>query len=412
MPKLRRRLPASGSVTAAAGGREAAAPSSGGAVAHVYVHAPFCARRCFYCDFAVSVRRSADPEEWVDAVRLELRLLEGTGVVELASALKTFYVGGGTPSLLGPGAMSLLARALGGDRLRSPGLEWTAEANPESLTPEIATAWRQAGVNRLSLGVQSFQESVLTWMGRLHGAEGARDSVARARDAGIENLSVDLIFGLPDTLRRDWVSELEAASSLEVPHISLYGLTAERGTPLGRGVANGTIRMADDESYRGEYLEAHRRLTAAGYRHYEISNFARPGFESRHNQAYWSGVPYLGLGNSAHSFFPPVRRGNLRDWSAYLEAVSSGQLPLEGEDHPGEAGARIERLWLALRTDAGMGREALHTSAARKLVRSWDERGLVHRDPDRVRMTVEGWLVLDSLVLELDRSLEGAGPGG
>ncbi len=383
-----------------------------GSVFHLYVHAPFCARRCFYCDFAVDVRRSPDPREWAETIRRERELVEGLGGLELAPSLQTLYVGGGTPSLLGPDAMTLLAGAVGEGRLQDGTLEWTAEANPESLTTEVIEGWRRAGVGRLSLGVQSFQEPVLRWMGRLHGAQGAREAVERAQAAGLRNLSVDLIFGLPEILRRDWRSDLEAAIALDVPHVSLYGLTAESGTPLGRGVAGGAIRMADDERYREEYLEAHERLEGAGYRHYEVSNFARPGFESRHNQAYWRSVPYLGLGNSAHSFIPPVRRGNLGDWGEYLRAVTSGRLPWAEEDCPDSAGLRMERLWLELRTEAGMARSGLETDSARETVRRWEKRGLIHSDPERVRMTVEGWLILDSLVLELDRALEGLRPGG
>lgn len=386
-------------------------PDAAVQIRHAYVHAPFCARRCFYCDFAVDVRRSADPREWAEAIRRELELVENTGEAKLAPSLETLYVGGGTPSILGPTAMALLAGAVGEDRLRDPGLEWTAEANPESLTPEVARDWRRSGVGRLSLGVQSFQEPVLRWMGRLHGPEGARGAVAGARAAGIDNLSVDLIFGLPDALERDWRSELDAVVALDVPHVSLYGLTAEPGTPLGRGVSEGTIRMVGEERYRSEYLEAHERLKTAGYRHYEVSNFARPGFESRHNRAYWTGVPYLGLGNSAHSFVPPVRRGNLRGWGEYLEAVSSGRVPWVDEDRPDDAGLRLERVWLELRTDAGLARSSLGSEAAGKAVDRWERAGLIHRDPERVRMTAEGWLVLDSLVLELDRALEDARVG-
>ena len=200
--------------------------------------------------------------------------------------------------------------------------------------------------------------------------------------------------------------------ALDVPHVSLYGLTAESGTPLGRGVVEGRIHLADEERYREEYLEAHERLRAEGYRHYEVSNFARPGCESRHNRAYWSGAPYLGLGNSAHSFLPPLRRGNLRDWSAYLEAVSSGRLPVQEEDVPDADGRRLERIWLELRTDEGMARAALTNGEARAAVGRWVERGLARPDPRRVRFTAEGWLVLDALVLELDGVLKEATPGG
>lgn len=407
----RRGLRATGGVIPdAVAGREMQPRERG--VTHLYVHAPFCARRCFYCDFAVDVRRAPDPGEWARAIRRERELVESLGGVRLASSLATLYVGGGTPSLLGPEAMGLLADAVGPERLEDPELEWTAEANPESLTGEVARHWRAAGVRRLSLGVQSFQDPALRWMGRLHGAEGAREAVGRARAAGIANLSVDLIFGLPDVVARDWTADLEAALALDVPHISLYGLTAEPETPLGRGVTQGRIRMAGEERYREEYLEAHERLRAEGYRHYEVSNFARPGFESRHNRAYWNGAPYLGLGNSAHSYLPPVRRGNLRDWGEYLETVSQGRLPWFEEDRPDAAGRRMERMWLDLRREEGLPRVALRNAAARYTVAKWLEGGLAQADGERLRLTAEGWLVLDSLVLELEESVEEARDNG
>ena len=372
--------------------------------AAVYVHAPFCKRRCFYCDFAVDVRGEGDLEAWSSAVGRELALLDAAGI-RLAPRLETLFVGGGTPSLLGPGAMEALAGVLGPERLADPDLEWTAEANPESLTRELAAAWRNAGLNRLSLGVQSFHESVLRWMGRLHGAGGARAAVDAARAAGIENVSVDLIFGLPESLGRDWAADLAAAAALEVPHISLYGLTAEAGTPLGRRVAEGRVRMPEDEGYREEYLLAHRVLTSRGYEHYEVSNFALPGFQSRHNRRYWDGSPYLGLGNSAHSFLPPVRRWNLRSWSDYLHCVQEGRLPEEDREEVAGSEAVLESVWLGLRTREGIPDSWLSPPAARDLADRWRSRGWAEEEAGRLRLTAEGWLLLDELAVELARVL-------
>lgn len=381
--------------------------STGGAgpVRHVYVHAPFCARRCFYCDFAVAVRREADPGPWARALAAELHWLEAEGEGTLAETLDTVFVGGGTPSLLGPDAMVLLGETLGTHRLGSEGMEWTSEANPESLTGAVAGAWRRAGVNRLSLGIQSFQEPVLRWMGRLHGAEGARSAVQAARRAGFENLSVDLIFGLPSSLDRDWSADLEAVLEMGLPHVSLYGLTAETGTPLGRQVSEGRVHMLEDERYRDEFLEARERLTAAGFRHYEVSNFALPGFESRHNTAYWRGVPYLGLGNSSHSYLPPVRRWNLRDWEAYRAALAAGDGPLaESEVVEGDA-ALVERVWLGLRTSHGFRLDPGEETAATRVLERWVRGGLGEVRGGVVTLTGEGWLLLDDLTVELAGAL-------
>ena len=247
-------------------------------VSSVYVHAPFCARRCNYCDFAVQVRKEGDLEGWRDAIAGELRAVQEEGLFALAPSLATLYVGGGTPSLLGAGAMSALAALLGPERLRAPHLEWTAEANPESLTTEVAEQWRRAGVNRLSLGAQTFHGPTLSWMGRMHGPDGPARAIGIARESGLTNLSVDLMFGLPRRLERDWTADLEGVLALDVPHVSLYGLTVESGTPLARAVVAGKEIPVDDEMYRDEYLLAVEMLGAAGYEHYEVSNFARPGF--------------------------------------------------------------------------------------------------------------------------------------
>jgi len=370
----------------------------------VYAHAPFCVRRCFYCDFAVQVRRDPDPGEWLTALAGELSALHGEGLFVLEGALETLYVGGGTPSLLGPGAMAALAEALRPYATVEEGTEWTAEANPESLTPEIAGAWRCAGVNRLSLGIQSLHEPTLRWMGRLHGAAGAREAVRVARHAGYANLSVDLIFGLPGHLGRDWRADLEAVLSLDVPHVSLYGLSVEEATPLGLAVAGGHERVADEARYADEYLTAAEALAAEGYRHYEVSNFAREGFASRHNAVYWSGLPYLGLGNSSHSYLHPLRRWNLRDWGAYSRVARRGDVPEEGHETLDREAVRMERIWLGLRTDSGLPSDLLD-AGARDVAARWRARGWARPDEERLCLTPEGWLVLDRLAVELEAAL-------
>ncbi len=369
-------------------------------VASVYVHAPFCVRRCVYCDFAVTVSSTGDVDGWARALAGELALLDPSSAF-LADRLDTVYVGGGTPSLLGPAAMRSLAVVLGEDRVSAPDLEWTAEANPESFTPELGAAWREAGVNRLSLGVQSFHEPTLRWMGRLHGAEGAVRAVRDAKAVGLANASVDLVFGLPASLGRPWGDDLERALDLDVPHVSLYGLSVEPGTPLGRAVAEGKEPAVDEERYRDEFLEAADRFVRAGYEHYEVSNFARPGHASRHNAVYWDGRPYLGLGNGAHSYAHRVRRWNVRDWGAYAQRVLAGQSPEEGREHLDAAAESLERIWLALRTQEGHALDGL-ADGARALVGRWEAAGLACVADDRVRLTPEGWMLLDRLAVDLD----------
>lgn len=371
-------------------------------VQSVYVHAPFCARRCFYCDFAVSVRREDGSEEWSRALVAEVELVGREGLLSMAPELRSLYVGGGTPSLLGPGAMAALADAIGRDRLGGEELEWTAEANPESFTAEVAEGWATAGVNRLSLGAQTFHEGALRWMGRLHDVDSPERAVEASRAAGVHNISVDLIFGLPGHLGRSWRQDLELALRLDVPHVSLYGLTVESGTPLGRAVAEEREAPVDDGQYEEEFLLAAEVLADAGYEHYEVSNFARSGARSWHNSVYWSGAPYLGLGNGAHSYAPPIRRWNVREWETYRALLSDGQSPERDRETVDEEATRLERIWLGLRTSEGLS-VARDKVAARRLIDGWERDGLATRRDDTVRLTPAGWLLLDRIAVELDR---------
>jgi oxygen-independent coproporphyrinogen-3 oxidase len=366
----------------------------------LYIHVPFCTRRCSYCDFAVQATSAAPVGEWLEAVTRELGLLALDQGWDRPLDLDTLYLGGGTPSLLGCGAMAELAAGL---RERASwdadGVEWTCEANPESFTPELARDWRAAGVNRLSLGAQSFQEPVLRWMGRVHGVAGPGRAMAAARAAGFENVSVDLIFGVPSRLNRDWRADLDAALALEPEHVSLYGLTAEAATPLGRWVREGREALADEDRYAEEYLLAHEVLTGAGFEHYEVSNFGRPGLRSRHNFAYWTGAPYAALGPGAHAYHPPVRRWNLREWPAYRDALLGGRLPLDGEERVSDEDAALERVWLGLRTDLGFPLEDAG-EVQRDLAGLWSARGWAEVGEGRIRLTAEGWLLLDRLAVD------------
>lgn len=370
---------------------------------HLYVHAPFCARRCSYCDFAVHVARRPPVEAWLDAVEAELRLVFDARGWATPQRLDTLYVGGGTPSLLGAGAMARLAERLG--RWFDVGglVEWTAEANPESIDAALARDWREAGIGRVSLGVQTFHEPALHWMGRLHGADGGRRAVDAVRAGGIEDVSVDLIFALPERLGRDWADDLARAVELEPTHVSLYGLTAESSAHLGRRVAEGRETMADDDAYAAEYRLAVDTLAGAGFEHYEVSNFARPGRRSRHNRAYWTGAEYLGLGSGAHSFVGGERWWNERDWNAWSRALAEGRLAIADAERLDDAQARLERIWLGLRHDGGYGGPI--GAAQAELLDGWERAGLLAgRDP--IRLTADGWLVLDQLAVDLDATYD------
>ncbi|HET9385066.1 MAG TPA: coproporphyrinogen-III oxidase family protein, partial [Gemmatimonadales bacterium] len=304
--------------------------------------------------------------------------------------------GGGTPSLLPAEAISALLLELTSLR-HTPhaAREITIEANPEDVTVAAARAWRAAGINRISLGAQSFDDTVLKWMHRSHDAARIGAAVHALRGAGITNISLDLIFGLPAELNRDWDRDLDMLCSLRPVHCSLYGLTVEPRTPLDRWISRGATRVPDDERYAEEYLTAHRRLTAENYEFYEVSNAALPGLRSRHNSAYWSGKAYVGLGPAAHSFDGRTRRWNLRAWEAYRRAIQEGRSAVESEETLTDEQRELEAIYLGLRTVDGVAVAALRRPSPPP---HFAAQGWVFEQGGRLKCTPEGWLRLDSLV--------------
>src|SRR6266849_2872398 len=372
---------------------------------HLYLHVPFCVRRCSYCDFSIAVRKRIPAEEYVQAVRTELALPHRSqGWTDPAAMPRgsTIYFGGGTPSLLPPEVIADLLSVLtpgcqpGVNQPTHGADEVTLEANPEDVTPDAARAWQRAGINRVSLGAQSFDDTVLKWMHRSHHAARIGAAVHALRGAGIENISLDLIFALPDELHRDWERDLDMALALRPTHLSLYGLTVEPRTPLDRWISRGATHPPDDERYAEEYLTAHARLSVVGYQFYEVSNASLPGFRSQHNSAYWSGQPYVGLGPAAHSFDGTTRRWNLRAWEAYRRGIAEGRSAVESEERLTDEQRELERVYLALRTNEGLPITARYRPLPPLTAQGW----VVVRD-GRLKCTPEGWLRLDSLVSEL-----------
>jgi oxygen-independent coproporphyrinogen-3 oxidase len=376
---------------------------------HVYIHVPFCARRCSYCDFSIAVRREVPVEEYLRALDAELTLRFHAGAAtEFTGArtertvaptdVDTIYFGGGTPSRLGGEG---LARALDVVSRRfapTRDAEITVEANPDDMDPAALRAWRAAGVNRLSIGSQSFDDRALAWMHRVHDSAAIGRAVAAARDAGITNLSLDLIFALPAALERDFERDVERALALEPDHVSLYGLTVEPATPLGRWVAAGKEVEQPEEGYEREYLLAHRLLTSAGFEHYEVSNYARPGRRAVHNSAYWDAVPYVGLGPAAHEFDGASRRWTARAYAEWLHRIIAGNDPIEGSESLTAENRVAEGVYLGLRSDLGLPLR----DDERPIVAKWVEAGWVNLSSEGIlRCTADGWLRLDSLAAAL-----------
>ncbi|MGI8509361.1 MAG: radical SAM family heme chaperone HemW [Gemmatimonadaceae bacterium] len=366
---------------------EALAPLSTPA-RHMYVHVPFCARRCSYCDFSIAVRNVVPVDRYIAALAAEMDSYN-TAAVEL----DTLYLGGGTPSRLGGEGVAGVISLVRSRTMMAPDAEITIEANPDDVTAASARAWRAAGVNRVSLGAQSFDEGVLEWMHRAHSATQIGDAVRLLKDSGIDNISVDLIFALPPEISRDWSADLDRALALEPRHISLYGLTVEAHTPLARWRERGSVTDAPEESYETEFMLAHERLVAAGLDHYEVSNFGQPGFRSRHNSAYWSGVPYIGLGPSAHGFDIRTRQWNVAAYAQWERLLASGQSAIGGLEVLTPANRAAERVYLGLRTDAGL----TATDAELDIVRPWLTQGWAILRDGAIVLTPSGLLRLDAL---------------
>lgn len=360
---------------------------------HCYVHVPFCSRRCSYCDFAIAVRKHVPWEAYTDALAAEWSVRN----LRVNESLNTLYFGGGTPSSLGAeGVRRAVDWARGTAGLASDA-EITLEANPEGISAEAVAEWKKAGINRLSIGIQSFDDRVLQWMHRVHDADAALRAAQHARDGGIDAFSIDLIFSLPDALDRDWNRDLDIALSLDADHISLYGLTIEPHTPLGKWAARGSVVTASEESYEEQFLAANSRLRAAGYEHYEVSNFGKPGKRAVHNSAYWRGVPYIGLGPSAHGFDGITRRWNEPAYANWQRTILSGADPIEGSEELTNENRITEAVYLGLRTRDGLE----VTPGDASLIDQWLNAGWLEftnpGESGRVRCTPLGWLRLDAL---------------
>jgi oxygen-independent coproporphyrinogen-3 oxidase len=365
---------------------------------HLYIHVPFCARRCSYCDFSIAVRSSTPVDEYVTALGKELESLRPS----LAGAiLDTVYLGGGTPSRLGGLGVGDVLTAVRNRAAIAGDAEITVEANPDDVNDMAVAHWVAAGVNRVSLGAQSFDEAALKWMHRTHEVPQIGQAVRTLRRGAISNVSLDLIFALPSQLGRSWESDLVRALDLEPAHLSLYGLTVEERTPIARWADRGATVQGSEESYEEEFLAANAMMTAAGFEHYEVSNFARPGMTSRHNSAYWGGAAYAGVGPSAHSFDGATRRWNVLAYSEWIRRLDRSETVIAGEEMLTDENRASEQVYLGLRTRRGL--EVGDDELSR--IRPWESAGwaVVDESPGatRVRLTPTGWLRLDSLAADL-----------
>ena len=370
----------------------------------LYLHIPFCGAICPYCHFARTSKHDAALRRRVAAAiagEFALRRDRCATLREGRAVLRTLYVGGGTPSLLEPALLAELLAATAGRLPAASDLEATVEANPESFTPAIAAAWRESGLNRVSLGVQSLDDRVLRRLGRRADAAASRTALALAVDR-FPRVSADWIVA-PGVRPARLVAELREAVELGVEHVSLYILELHAGTALAEAVAAGRRRAPAEGPTANAWLAGAAALEAAGLRQYEVANFARPGGESRHNRAYWNDVPYLGLGPGAHGFWGRRRYANLGDARRYADAVEAGQLPEETVDPLDRAQRRLERVILPLRTVEGLPLDRVPPGLLP--LKEGEAQGLWRVVGGRLQLTPRGFLRLDSLEEMLARSL-------
>lgn len=364
----------------------------------VYIHIPFCKSRCRYCDFFSTMMLNRR-EEYVEAV-----IEEGIRNKDrFAEGIRTIYFGGGTPSLLEPEQIERILKSLGSPLLTSPEgeeqVEITMEANPGDLTPEKLQALRAAGVNRLSIGIQSFADRLLIAIGRRHNAAEAIAAVRMAREAGFDNLSIDLMYGLPGQTMADWKTDVAQAIALRPEHISAYCLIYEEGTPLYRMLERGEVQEADEDTANemADYLS--EQLRAAGYIHYEVSNYALPGRESRHNSSYWEDIPYIGLGAGAHSYDGHCRWWNESDIEKYIEGTRNKEQGTRTVEYLTEEEKREERIMLGLRTRKGIDRRDICNKE--DILARYLEKGYITTTNERVMVTEKGWHLLNRIITDL-----------
>lgn len=371
----------------------------------LYLHVPFCHRICSYCDFAVTTARKYF-SAYAQAVIKEASEVSLVNASVVQSPLATIYVGGGTPSFLPETEWRLIMRCVTDTFLTGHTTERTLEVNPSDVNPESANFWRQLGFNRLSLGVQSFKDDELKFLTRNHNAREAERAYYTARDAGFQNINLDLIFGLPHQSLQDWEYSLDIAVRLRPEHLSVYNLTVEDGTHLHKQVTRDRVRLPDDDQQLQFFLKAKRQLEQADYEHYEISNYARPGYRSVHNSAYWNGRPYLGLGPSAHSYDGTARWWNLRDVAGYVHRLQNGRLPVETREELTREQRMMERILLGLRQKDGLDIADFEAQFGCRFASMFAagleaSRGRYVIDGHRMRLTPEGMFVTNAVCRSL-----------
>ena len=371
-------------------------------MAGIYIHIPFCKSRCIYCGFYSTTLLDLR-KKYINAVCREMELRKNY----IREPFSTIYLGGGTPSLLDEAELTKLFLYINNVYDVDRNAEITMECNPDDITPKFTNMLSHLPINRVSMGAQTFADSRLRLLHRRHNSDEVKHAVKLLREAGIKNISIDLMFGFPDESLSQWKEDISAALALNVEHISAYSLMYEEDTPLWKMLDTGKVKEIDEELSLTIFKELECQLTDAGYEHYEISNFARPGYRSRHNSSYWHQVPYIGLGAAAHSFDLNSRQWNVANLKLYIEEINNGIIPMEREELDNDTTFN-DIITTALRTSDGIDLNAMETrlgkryrntliSAAGKHI----EQGLLEIRHDRLRLTSEGIFISDMVMSDL-----------
>lgn len=369
-------------------------------MAGIYIHIPFCKQACHYCNFHFSTSLRYK-NEFVGALLKEIELSKQTINAGTDPTIETIYLGGGTPSLLAQQELETILQSIHNHFTVTADAELTLEANPDDITKEKLEAWKAAGINRLSIGIQSFFDEDLQWMNRAHNAQQAREQLQLARTL-FENITIDLIYGTPGLTNEKWQQNVEKVIALGIPHISCYALTVEPQTPLQKLIHQQKKEDVNTDIQSEQFLLLMQWLNAAGYEHYEISNFAKPGWRSRHNSSYWSGKNYYGFGPSAHSFDGNSRWWNIANNNVYIRSINDGKLPIEKEILTPVQKAN-EYIMTSLRTVEGLDLEKIKEiknhliNKSKKYIAS----GAMVSANEKLILTNDGKLLADGIAADL-----------
>lgn len=368
-------------------------------MAGLYVHIPFCLQKCPYCDF-YSITDLKRVPAFLKALKKEMSLVH-----ELSFQFDSLYIGGGTPSVLKTRDIDDIIKTADQYFKILPACELTIEINPGTIKPKDLNSYEKIGINRINIGVQSFHDENLKFLGRIHSAQTAGDTIKWARQAGFSNLGLDLIYCIPGQTKSSWLDDLEKAVAFEPQHLSCYMLTYEQGTPMDRNRQKGCFQPMDGKRSGELFQITAEYLGTRGYQHYEISNFSiSNALRSRHNQKYWSFAPYTGLGPSAHSFIPPMRCWNHPDVTQYINDLAAGRLPVSGQEELTREQLMIEAVYLGLRKTEGIDLdlferrfETSFSQLFEEELKNFEKKGYMHTTQNRCALTPKGMLFHDSI---------------